>query len=361
MSASPLPATDEPATSDVLARAAAADVRVDARLATAIADIFLPERDRLDERTRAAVARLVEATVAAAERDIAGHAARVLATRGHGVTAQRLSANHPLTLPRLATAGLLRDADIMAEMIAQARIDLIDEALVTNRAPGTRATLLARLTESRDGVIRSRAVTYLVADSRRRGPAAARRAELPAALHQRLAWWIAAALREHLAAAADGAVDRALVEATQRSLDAQVDCDRVAMLAVNLAAAIAPDAGDLPRLLLDTLVEGRLALFVAVLAQAVGIDPVEARGLVLDTDSERLWLALRGVGLSREEIAQLGWLLSEADGWRDAEALADVLGPIAALAPDMAAQVVAPLTLDRDYRAAIRALARTQP
>ena len=122
MSASPLPVTD------VLARAAAADRRIDARLATAIADIFLPERDRLDERTRATVAALLEATVSAAEREIAGHAARLLATRGQGDVAQRLNANHSLALPRLAAAGLLRDADLMAELIAQARIDLIDAA-----------------------------------------------------------------------------------------------------------------------------------------------------------------------------------------------------------------------------------------
>lgn len=359
MSASPLPVTDEPDAPDVLARAAAADVRVDARLATAIADIFLPDRDRLDERTRAAVARLMEATVAAAERDIAGHAARLLATRGHGVAAQRLSTNHPLALPRLVASGLLRDADIMAEVIAQARIDLIDEALVANRAPGARPTLLARLTESRDGVIRSRAVTYLVADSRRRVPTAARRAELPQVLHRRLAWWIAAALREQLGQAADGTVDRALAEATQRSLDAQEEGERIAALASNLAVALAPDEAELPALLVESLVEGRLALFVALMAQAAGIDMVEARGLALDVDSERLWLALRGIGLSREEIARIGWLLSEADGWREAERLADVLAPIAALEPATAAQVVAPLALDRDYRAAVRALART--
>lgn len=354
MSASPLPVTD-----DVLARAAAADTRADARLATAIADIFLPQRDRLDDRTRAAVAALMEATVAAAERDIAGHAARLLATRGHGEAAQRLSTNHPLALPRLLSSGLLRDAEIVAEVIAQARIDLIDAALIANRAPGVRATLLVRLAESRDGVIRSRAVTYMVADSRRRVPTAARRAELPGELLRRLAWWIAAALREQLGGTGDQVIDRALVEATERSLSAQDEGDRVAMLAANLAAAIAPDAADLPHLLAETLAEGRLTLFVALLAQASGIEQAEARALVLDVDSERLWLALRGLGMAREEIARLGWLLCEADGWRDAEVLADVLGPVAALEPQAAAQVVAPLALDRDYRAAIRAMART--
>ncbi|MEH3037391.1 MAG: DUF2336 domain-containing protein [Sphingomonas adhaesiva] len=346
---------------DVLARAATADRRVDARLATAIADIFLPERDRLDERTRATVAALLEATVAAAEREIAGHAARLLATRGAGEAAQRLNANHSLALPRLAASGLLRDADLMAELIAQARIDLIDAALIANRAPGSRATLLTRLAESRDGVIRSRAVTYMVADSRRRMPNAARRADLPVALHRRLAWWIAAALREQLDAFADPAIDRALVEATQRSLSVHEEGDRIAMLAASLAAAIAPEVTDLPPLMVDALVEGKLALFVALLAQAAGVDPAEARGLVLDVDSERLWLALRGVGLARADIARIGWLLCEADAWRDAETLADMLGPVGALESEAAAQVVAPLTLDADYRAAIRALARVQP
>lgn len=339
-------------------RAFAAERRADARLATAIADFFLPDAERLDERTRAAVVALFEVTVGAIEREIAAHAARLLDSRGDAALAARLSGGNGGVLGRLVDSGLLRDAELMDELIAQARVELIDEALIANRAPGATPTLLARLTEVADGVIRNRAIAYLVADGRRRLPAADRRAELPAELFHRLGWWVAAALRERLGGDAPAA-DRALAEATQRSLAAYDEGERVEAAAAHLAAAIDALPHERAPLLLDTLAEGRLALFVAILAHALGVDAAEARGLALDPEGDRLWLALRALGMEREAIARIGWALCEADRARDVEVLADAIDPVAALAPEQAALAVAPLTLNRDFRAAVRALARS--
>jgi hypothetical protein len=357
MSAERIPVPERDTASAAAVRAAQADRRAAARLAGAIADLSLDEGARLDERTRAAVNVLLRATVAAAEQEIAGHATRVLMARAGTEVAARLAGNAGV-LSRLIEAGLLRDADLVAELIAQARIDLIDEALVAQRAPGTRPTLLARLTNSADGVTRHRAIAYLVADSRRRLPAAPRHAELPPELYHRLAWSIAAVLRERLGDAAGPLADRALTEATERSIAAHDEGERVDTAALHLAVAIDAAAGDLPQLLLDVLVEGRLALFVAILSHAIGLDPVEARGLTLDAPSDRLWLALRALGFGREAIARVGWLLSEADSERDVELLADAIDPVAALDSDEAGSALAPLALARDFRAAVRALAR---
>jgi hypothetical protein len=337
-------------------RAAAAEQRADARLAAAIADFFLPDEDRLDDRTRAAVAALFEATVGAVEREIAAHAARLLDSRGAAALAARLAGNGSV-LDRLVESGLARDAELMDELIAQARVALIDEALVANRAPGTAPTLLARLTEVADGVIRNRAIAYLVADGRRRLPAADRCAELPAELFHRIGWWIAAALRERLGEDAPAA-DRALAEATQRSLAAHDEGERVEAAAAHLAAAIDALPHERAPLLLDTLAEGRVALFVAILTHALGVDGAETRALVLDAGGERLWLALRSLGMERDAIARIGWTLCEADRARDVETLADRIDPVAALTPEAAALALAPLALNRDFRAAVRALAR---
>lgn len=353
---------DSPLTQDRAAslsrRVLMAERRADTRLAAAIADFFLADADRLDERTRAAVASLFEATVGAVEREIAAHAARLLESRGAADLAARLSGGNGGVLGRLVESGLLRDAALMDELIAQARTALIDEALVAHRAPGEVPTLLARLAEVPDGVIRSRAVAYLVADARRRLPPAQRRADLPAELFHRLCWWVAAGLRERLGEEAPGA-DRALAEATQRSLSAHDEGERVEAAAAHLAAAIDALPHERAPLLLDTLTEGRLTLFVAILAHASGVDGAEARALALDPEGDRLWLALRALGLEHEAIAQIGWTLCEADRARDVETLADRLDPIAALQPAQAALAVAPLTLDRDFRAAVRALARS--
>ncbi|WP_375250699.1 DUF2336 domain-containing protein [Sphingomonas sp.] len=362
MSAEPLFTSPDYRAASLAIRVAMAERRADARLETVAADVALPERERLDDRTRTAVTRLVEVTVAAIEQDIAGHAARLLAAEGGDAVLRVLTVNAPSTLARLGAAGLLRDPDLIGEFLMQARVDLIDEALLANRAPGAMATLLARLTESADGVIRQRALAYLVADSRRRLPGAPRRADLSTAAIHRLAWSIAAVLREQIGIeAVDGMIDRALVEATERSLAAIDDSEKLDTLATHLAIAIDARGDTLPILLLDALAEARMTLFIAIVAQAIAVDAEDVRALMLDVDSDRAWLLLRAAGLSRDQIAQIGWLLSEADAMRDSETLADAIDSVARIEPHHAMQAFVPLSLHPDYRRAIRGLSRSVP
>ena len=342
----------------LFARAAAADRRAEARLVTAIDDFFLAEDDRLDDRTRAAVGTILATAVQAIAREVAGHAARQFG----GPALIALDGDGTVLLGRLLDSGLLRDRELMAELLGQVRQDLLGEALLANRAPGTQAALLARLTECGDGVVAAAASAYLLADSRRRAPGHARRGDLPAALHRRLVWWIAAALREaRPAGAGQAAIDRALVAAAQRSLSAHDDNDRLDAVAMRLAAAIDARPAELAGLLVEALEEGRAALFVAIVAHALSIDFAEARGLTLDPDGDRLWLALRAHGLDRATIARIGLALADADPRRDIEFFADALDTIAAIPIEAAREALAPLALHPDFRAALRALGRTRP
>lgn len=349
---------DALAADPVLARAAAADRRSEARLATAIDDFFLAEHDRLDDRTRAALGALVATTVAAVEREIAGHAARLKGGRGMAERVDAATEGTGVALPRLIDSGLLRDRDIMSEWLGQVRQDLLGESLLVNRGPDPAPNLLGRLAACADGVVAAAATAYLVADSRRRSPAALRRTELPAELHHRIVWWVAAALREADAAVEDRITrDRALAESALRSLAAHDEGDRLEAVAVRLAAAIDARPGELGELLTDALVEGRVALFVAAIAQAQAIDYGEAREMVLDPAGDRLWLALRAQGLERAMIAQVGLALAEADHRRDLDGFADALDAIVAVPSAAAREALAPLGLHRDFRTALRALA----
>ena len=341
----------------LLARAAAAERRVEARLATAIDDFFLAENDRLDDRTRAGMTALVATTVAAVEHDVAGHAAKLLLARG--VT--ELPGSTASLLPRLIESGLLRDGDLMAELIGQVRQDMLGESLLANRGPDAPPNLLARLAACPDTVVSTMASAYLVADSRRRAAVTARRSELPAELHHRIVWWIAAALRERHVRSSDAqaTIDRALVDAALRSLSAHDEGERLEAVAMRLAAAIDARPAELAELLIDALAEGRIALFIAAIAHAQAIDYTEARGLVLDPDGDRMWLALRGHGCDRATIARIGFALAEADHRRDLEAFADLLDTIVAIPCDTARAALAPLGLNRDFRIAVRALARS--
>ncbi|UVO52157.1 DUF2336 domain-containing protein [Sphingomonas sp. SUN019] len=348
-----------PDAAPIFARAVAAEAWAEARLGTAIDDFFLHEDGRLDDRTRAAMTERVRSVVTSVEREIAAHAGRTLATQGFAGQAASFGDPAASVFARLIDSGLLRDGELMAELLGQVRQELLGDALAANRQPGSAPLLLPRLVDFGDGVIAQAATAYLVADSRRR--AVGRRSELPAELHHRVVWWTAAALRErHEGGVAQPAVDRALADAAERSLSAHDEGDRIAGVATRLAAAIDARGEELPDLLIEALEEGRVALFAALIAHAQGIDFAEARDIVLDPAGDRLWLALRTQGLERAIIARIGLALADADPRRDIEAFADELDAIADIPSEAARASLAPLALHRDFRVAVRALARSR-
>ena len=332
--------------------ARAARARADARLLGAMDDVFLHDDARLDEQTRVALARLLNETIGGIESELRRQAARLLAARVGTAKAEALLTGDRAA-ERLTAAGLLRDEALLEGLIAHVRHDLIAAALPVapngHAAEPDEASLLVRLAAVPDRVVAAAARALLVADSRAG-------VTLSAELQHRLTWWVAAAIRP---AADDADTDRAVAEAAVRSLGAHDEGERREAIAMRLASAIDARPDELSPLLLEALGDRRLSLFVAVLAQAAGLDFSQAQALVLEPEGERLWFALRAVQLDRPTIARIALALSDADPRRDIEAFADELDRIAAIDPAEARLALAPETLDPDFRAAIRALART--
>ena len=350
----------------LLARAAAADARAHNGLGIAIDDFFLPEDQRLDERTRSALGVLLRGLVETVEAEIREHGARLLGSRGEmGLAAALGDASTP-AFDRLAHSGLLRDPDLMAELIARVRQDLIGNALpmIASEDP-ERPSLINRFVQHPDRVVAASAMAVLIAESRRRASPESGQlthTELPAELHHRLIWWVAAALRERGTEEIEGAVDaldRALSDAAQRSLAAYDEGDRLEAAAMRFAAAIDAQPGELPGLLVESLGDRRIVLFTALLAHAMGVSYALAREIVLDPEADRLWLAFRALELSRDTIAKSGYALCEADPRRDLESFADRLDAIASIGAAEARDALAPMKLHPDYRAAVLALGRT--
>lgn len=338
-------------------------VVADARLSGAIDDFFLADDARLDERTRLSLAQRLGAVVKAVETDIRRHAARVLSGQGHDAQAEQLLKGHEDVVRRLSRAGLLRDRSLMDELIAQVRTELIGAALPAIEAEPDRASLLIRLAEVDDSVVAAAARALLSAEARARNAAdrgGVAAAILPAERHHQLVWWVAASIREgQIAASGEGArVDRAIVEAAQRSLAAHDEGQRVEVLAVRLAAAIDARVDEIGMLLVEALGDRRLTLFAALLGRAVDLDFEGARAIVLEPEGDRLWLALRAAALDRATIARIALALADADPRRDIEAFADDLDAIASVSIEAARSALAPLTLHHDLRLAIDALAR---
>ena len=345
----------------LLVRAAAAEVRAYRGLTVAIDDFFLPEDARLDERTRSGLSTLLRGLVETVEGEVREHAVRLL--HGRGESALVVALNDPSSiLARLWQSGLLRDAELMAELISRVRQELMGAALPMH-APDDpeRPSLINRFVQHPDRVVAAGAMAVLIAESRRRGnPDAGQftRTDLPAELHHRLVWWVAAALRERVGESGD-ALDQALSESAQRSLAAYDEGDRLEATAMRFAAAIDAQPRELPGLLVESLADRRIVLFIALLGHALGVTYALARDIVLDSAADRLWLALRALDLGREPIAQIGYALCEADPRRDLESFADMLEAITAVAPQAAREALAPLKLHPDYRAAVVALERS--
>lgn len=332
-----------PGAAAILARARQADAVEARRLLAAVDDFFLPDDARLDDRTRAALGVSVTRVVEGVVREIATFAQRAT---GRAIADQ--------VLPRLLDSGLLRDAPLMADLMGGVRQELLAEALRRTIAPTDQSNLLARLAECPDGVIAAAAAALLSAENRARQG----RRELTHAVHQRLVWWVAAALRE---AGGEGvAIERALGDGAARSIAANAAADRLDAAAMRLASAIDPRPAELGELLAGALADARPSLFFALVAHAASLDFADSRSIALDPDGDRLWLVLRAQGLHRAEIARIGLMLSEADHRRDVEAFADLLDSIAAVESDAATAALAPMRLHPEFRAALRALARTR-
>jgi hypothetical protein len=362
MSDNPIDMRDGPAVGagELLARAAAAELRAHKSLMIAVDDFFLPEEARLDEHSRAAMAALLRGLVETVEGEIREHALRLLTARGESALVAALIEPGTSVLARLWRSGLLRDGELMGELIARVRQEMLGAALpMTAPDDPERPSLINRFVQHPDRVVAASAMAVLIAESRRRGsPDVGQfQTELPAELHHKLVWWTAAALRERAEGGGD-ALDRALCDAAQRSLAAYDEGDRLEAAAMRFAVAIDAQPRELPAMLVEALGDRRIVLFIALLAHALGISYALARDLVLDPAADRLWLALRALEIRREGVAQIGYALSEADPRRDLEKFADALDMIAAITPVEARAALAPLKLDSAYRAARIALQR---
>lgn len=362
-----MPGHLDPGARALIARAAGAETRARIALRAAIDDVFVAPEARLDDRTRAALVTLIDLLVATIEGELREHAVKLLVARGAGPVALALGEDPAPLVGRLATAGLLRDDDFIGECLARVRLELIAAALPPE-APNEPDTpsLLARLTGSSDRVVASAARAVMAGESHRRAGsdgATLAASGLPARLHDRLVWWIAAALRERVAAggAPDLAtLDRALAEAALRNIAANDGADRLEAAAMRLAEAIDAQPDELAMLLDEALRDRRPVVAVALLARALDVNFELARELVLDPAGDRLWLAMRALDLPRTAIARMGYRLCEADPRRDIEAFADALDVAASVDAEVSRMAIAPLRLHPDYRAALLALDRAE-
>lgn len=321
----------------------------------ALVDLFLPESMRLSDHQRVTIKRFISRLVGAIEHDlrqrlISDHAARFSVEAVAAIGSARVS----IALPVLERARALHDVELVSLLLAR-----VEEQRLANTLRG-RATDGGRLVEAlladEDKRVSEAAMALLIAESRRFfvfDEPVLSRTDLPADLQYRLVWWVAAALRDYLTRQhhIDPAqADAALTDAASASLSGYDEGETLEAAALQLAYAMAERGWLDDAVLLAACEEGRLGLFVAMLAVRAGLDFESARGLSLPPHGERLMALLRAIGVKREAAGAIAMTLGTAD-----------IGEQMALFDDLdherAQAALQPWQIDAGYRQAIAALA----
>lgn len=345
----------------LLARAAGADMRMRRRRDAAVRDFLLPDTARLDDARRVRLRSLIRVAIGTIGGDLQRGAMALLAQRGAADAHAAIESVDPARIFASVEQAVATQPDIGAELLDRVALDLLADRLSidTGMFPAE-ADMLIAYVESGNPVVAGRAGALMAADSVRRMPVdqPPYATDLPASLHERLVWAVAAAVRAAVVSDGGGAIDRALADAALDIVSAHEDGDHLEAAAVRFASAIDIGGNALARLLERTLADRRIALFAALLARGLGTSFEDARALLVDGEDTRLWLALRALDLPRSTIARIGYVLCEADPQRDVEAFADLLGPLMQLAPEQARAALASLLLPRHYRDAIERFGR---
>lgn len=322
----------------------------------ALVDLFLPDEMRLSDYQRVTVRRFIARLVAAIEQDLRE---RLLTASGASfppeLSAALASARVSLALPVLERARALHDIELVSLLLARVEEQRLAARL---RGRGEGGKLAEALLAEEDERVSSAAMALLIAESRRHfvfdEPVLAR-TDLPADLQYRLVWWVAAALRDHMIRAhqVDHAVaDAAIVEAANASLIGYDEGETLESAALRLAHIVAERGWLDDNVLRAACAEGRMALFVAMLAVRGGLDFEAARGMALPPFGERLIVLLRAIDASRETAGAIILTLGDDDAL-----LADQLDAFDRLTRERALEIVRPWRVGGGYRSAIAALA----
>ena len=309
----------------------------------ALADLLLDDDSRLTDQLRLILTERLTDLIETTARDLRHQAGRLIADDDpEGTELPVIDVN-----ARLRRAGLAIDPHLLDEILAQSRQALLAGALPADIIASDAPSLLVRLTEAPDRLVASAARAMLSCESRSR--AGADGPILPDALYRPLVWTVAAALRD----GDDPARDRALAGAAERLLSARSEEEGAAAAAHRLAAAIDARATELPDLLIESLSDRQLGVFIAFLAHAAGLDDRDVREIVLEPEGDRLWLLLRMLDMGRATIARIGLCLSEADARRNVDRFADSLDAIMAVTPTEARRALSSLMLPPAFRSAL--------
>ncbi len=345
-------------------------------LAETISDLFLQRGCTLTERERTLMFSILRHMIHDAEMSVRRIVSVPLAELDDAPRdlIQRLANDEiEVAYPILTKSTVLHDTDLieviqqrtleyqMAIAIRQSVSEAISGALVQTGNESVISTLL----ENPNAKISDATMEYLVDEAKRINTLQEpilRRHDLDPRLAKRMFLWVSAALRQYIldnSGLSQTDIDDLLEKVTLEEVAAVTSPDRPKPKSENLAAELDTSGTVTPDLLVRSLSEGEVGLFMAMFRRFTGLRELLVTRLVFEAGGEGLAIACKAVGIDKENFSSIFALSRKARPGSDTTLKRDsrkVLDFYDRISEDAAKQVVRRWQRDVDYLAAIREL-----
>ena len=345
-------------------------------LAETISDLFLQRGCTLTERERTLMFSILRHMIHDAEMSVRRIVSVPLAELDDAPRdlVQRLANDEiEVAYPILTKSTVLHDTDLieviqqrtleyqMAIAIRQSVSEAISGALVQTGNESVISTLL----ENPNAKISDATMEYLVDEAKRINTLQEpilRRHDLDPKLAKRMFLWVSAALRQYIldnSGLSQTDIDDLLEKVTLEEVAAVTSPDRPKAKSENLAAELDTCGKVTPDLLVRSLSEGEVGLFMAMFRRFTGLRELLVTRLVFEAGGEGLAIACKAVGIDKENFSSIFALSRKARPGSDTTLKRDsrkVLDFYDRISEDAAKQVVRRWQRDVDYLAAIREL-----
>lgn len=351
------------------------------RLATAVGDLYVEADDELTDRERALMTDILDQLIQDVEMSVRRALANRFAKLPNAPRELILKlANEDISIaqPILIESGVLRDAELidiihhrtlqhqLAIAMRHGLSEIVSDALVETGSRDVIKTLL----ENSGARISRATMEYLVDQSRSVNEfqePLVRRRDLPPELAKKMAYWVSAALRQHILEHYDideleleDAIDETVSE-TVASIDRQAEETKPADKVADL---VAREARITPQTIIDTLRRGEIALFEAFMGRWLEVGPEMVRRIVYEPGGEGLAVGCRSLDIPKSDFASIFLLSRKArpgDKTVDPGELQKVLSFYDRVKPDAARAVVQRWRRDPKLGKAIEDVARNAP
>jgi uncharacterized protein (DUF2336 family) len=340
------------------------------RLVQMVGDLFFGTKQTLNDRERSLMSEILRRLIHDVEMQVRHALAERLAVEPDAPSELVVFlANDQIEVaqPILVKSSVLQDGDLIEiihqrtteHQLAVAARERISHAVSDALVETANADVVRALLENNGAEISEATLAYLVEQSKRidsyQNPLV-HRADLPPELARQMYWWVSGALRKHIVENFE--IDPAELDRHVNDVVSEILAGKGAGQAApprrseELARKLAERDAITPQLLVQTLRQGEVALFEALLAEVSRLRRSLVRRIVFEPGGQGLAVIARAIGVGKPDFASM-FLLSRAarpgDKTVDPSELSRVMGFFDRVQPAAAERLLARMRLDPDY------------